>query len=76
MKPDTRVRNDVRSELDANHLSASAASELTGIPYRSMLRSLDRDANPPLAYAVLLGALVNKSVEELYAFSGHESPVT
>jgi hypothetical protein len=46
MGTEANIRNEVKTELDANRLSASAASELTGIPYRSILRSLDHDAKP------------------------------
>ncbi len=60
------IENNIRQELSSIRMSASAAAERTGIPYRSVLRTLSVEANPPLLYAVLLSGLLGMQVEEMF----------
>jgi len=66
MRPSLRVTNTLSDTLLARGLSYAMLAELTGIPYRRVLRIAKPGSNPPLHQVLRIAAVLDVPVERFF----------
>lgn len=66
MRPSLRVTNELRETLVSCGLSYATLAELTGLPYRRILRIVRPNSDPPLRQALRIAAVIGLPVERLF----------
>jgi transcriptional regulator with XRE-family HTH domain len=73
MRPSLRVTNTLGEILASRGLSYATLAELTGIPYRRVLRIAQRRSNPPLRQALEIAAVLDLPIERFFRLRATES---
>jgi hypothetical protein len=66
MRPSLRVTNTLSGTLVARGLSFTMLAELTGLPYRRVLRIAKPDSNPPIRQALRIAAVLDLPIERFF----------
>jgi DNA-binding XRE family transcriptional regulator len=68
----TRVANRLREVLADRRVTQTDLALLAGLPYTAVLRIARTAADPPLGYALRIGAVLDATVEDLFWIEGRD----